>query len=309
MEKGLVLDIQRMSTEDGPGLRTTAFLKGCNLKCKWCHNPESISYAPIVLWHKNKCIGCMSCVEVCPNNAISSTNAGIKIDYDKCKNCFVCAEECPGAALIVKGDNYSVDELYQELIKDKEYFEAANGGVTLSGGEALLQQDFAIALLKKLKSAGIHTAVDTAGLLNFSILSKAAQYTDLFLYDIKLMDTTAHKKYTGADNAIILENLKNLTSIAKEIWIRTPIIPCASDSIDNITAIAKFIEALNTKVITRWELCAFNNLCINKYEMLNLEWEFKSSTLIEKEHLDELTNVAKSQLTNKNIVYSKGMTR
>ncbi|NCA66799.1 MAG: glycyl-radical enzyme activating protein [Clostridia bacterium] len=309
MKKGLVLDIQRMSTEDGPGLRTTAFFKGCNLKCRWCHNPESISMLPSVLWHKTKCIGCSSCVEVCPVRAISSSDNGIKIDNALCKSCYRCVDECPGAALMVKGRLYTVDELFRELIKDREYFESANGGVTLSGGEALLQHEFALSLLKKLKEAGINTAVDTAGLMNYQILQEAAKYTDVFLYDIKIFDSAKHKEYTGADNAVILDNLKNLAQEAKEIWLRTPIIPVGTDSVKNIEDIAAFVESIYTPNITRWELCAFNNLCISKYEMLDVDWEYRAYPLIAKDNLSQLTSCAKAILTNKNIVHSKGMTK
>lgn len=309
MTKGLVLDIQRMSTEDGPGLRTTAFLKGCNLKCSWCHNPESISPYATVLWHRSKCMGCMSCIDACPNSAISSTDKGIKIDRALCKNSFACAEECPAAALIVKGVSYTVDELFNELIKDKEYFESANGGVTLSGGEALLQKNFCIELLKLLKENDVHTAVDTAGHLDYKIIKAAAEYTDLFLYDLKLADKAEHIKHTGATNSLLIDNLKKLTEDAKEIWIRTPIIPDATDSEENIRQIATIIQDISSDKITRWELCAFNNLCINKYEMLDVEWEYKNYPLIKQSTLDSLTNIAKSILKNKNIVYSKGMTK
>lgn len=309
MKKGLILDIQRMSTEDGPGLRTTAFFKGCNLSCRWCHNPESISGLPAVLWHRNKCIGCLSCVKVCKKGAIKNGENGIIIDNMRCVSCFACAEECPGAALIVKGTYYSVEQLFSELIKDREYFENAGGGVTVSGGEALLQRDFVLALLKKLKDAGINTAVDTAGYMDYSTLQEAASYTDLFLYDLKIADTAKHKEYTGVPNALILDNLKKLVKDAKEIWIRTPIIPGATDSEENIADIARFIESLDANIITRWELCAFNNLCISKYEMLGAEWEYRNSPLIEKTKIDCLADIAKQELTNKNIVYAKGMTK
>jgi len=309
MEKGIVLDIQRMSTEDGPGLRTTAFLKGCNLSCEWCHNPESISKLPAVLWHKTKCIGCLSCIDVCKQGAISGGASGISIDNSRCIGCFICAEECPGAALVLKGTCYSVEQLFSELIKDREYYESAGGGVTLSGGEALLQRDFALALLKRLKQAGINTAVDTAGCLDYPTIAEAAKYTDIFLYDLKIADAASHKAHTGASNTLILENLKKLVNTAKEIWIRTPIIPDATDSEENIAAIARFIESLNTNTITRWELCAFNNLCISKYEMLDLEWKYKGAPLIETAKIERLADLAKRELTNKNIVYVKGMTK
>ncbi|MGI6701877.1 MAG: glycyl-radical enzyme activating protein [Christensenellales bacterium] len=289
----LILNIQRMSTEDGPGLRTTLFVKGCPLACKWCHNPESISFNKQIEWIKVRCIGCGICAENCPNNALITESEGITIQRDKCKLCLKCARECPTLAIEVKGESKSADELYDELIKDRAYF-GTDGGVTLSGGEILSQAGEAAELLRKLKSAGINTAVDTSGYCGKEDIDKVLPYTDLFLYDIKLMDDGLHKEFTGKSNGRILDNFNYLAEKVKDtgakIWIRTPIIPGATDTVENIEAIAKLISGR----ADRWELCAFNNLCRDKYSRLNMKWEFYDSPLMEREQMDLLLQAAKS---------------
>lgn len=184
----IVLDIQRMSTEDGPGLRTTLFVKGCPLSCKWCHNPESISYKMQNEWIKVRCIGCLSCIKVCPNNALTMTPNGLIIDRQKCTVCKKCIDACPTGALETKGENKIVDGLYKELIKDKAYW-GEDGGVTISGGEVLSQSKEAALLLAKLKADGVHTAIDTSGFCSRADIDKVLAYTDLFLYDLKIYDS------------------------------------------------------------------------------------------------------------------------
>lgn len=285
-----ILDIQRMSTEDGAGLRTTVFLKGCPLACKWCHNPESIDCRPHVEWYGVRCIGCLSCVKACPNGALAAKN-GIEICRDKCKRCFACAEACPAEALEIKGADKEVSALFEELIRDRAYW-GEDGGITLSGGEALIQSEEAAELLKMLKACGVHTAVDTCGFCKRSDIDMVLPYTDLFLYDIKIMDGGGHKAWTGQDNAVIKENFDYLCDQVKntgaKIWVRTPVIPGATDSLENITAIARFID----NRVERWELCAFNNLCRDKYERLHLKWEFAKEGSITKQKLDGLVEAA-----------------
>ena len=205
--KATILEIQRMSTEDGPGLRTTVFFKGCSLKCKWCHNPESIASQPQVHWIGNRCIGCNTCLEVCPENALAFAPEGNTIDRSQCTGCGVCAEECPSTALELLGQSWKLDDLYSEIIKDKTYFDKSNGGVTLGGGEPLLQSDFCKHLLIRLKENALHTAVDTCGLVSRKALDRILPHTDLLLYDLKEMNPRKHELFTGSDNHIILENL------------------------------------------------------------------------------------------------------
>lgn len=289
---GTVLNIQRMSTEDGPGLRTTVFLKGCTLKCEWCHNPESISFHKEHEWFDTRCMRCGTCVAKCASDAISFVDDVMVIDDEKCEKCFNCSDLCPTNAIEQKGKSWTVDELYHELIKDKAYFENG-GGVTLSGGEVLAQSRFATELLEKLQGSGIHTAVDTCGHMAYSAIEKVLPNTSLFLYDIKQMDSDLHQKYTGAGNEMLLENFIKLVSNIKgsdtKLWVRTPLIPGATDSEENIRAIASFLENTASDTLQRWELLAFNNLCAAKYDRLNIPWTYDG---VEKPHQNALDRIS-----------------
>jgi pyruvate formate lyase activating enzyme len=285
-----ILDIQRMSTEDGPGIRTTVFFKGCNLKCRWCHNPESIAFHRQKYWVKDKCIACFSCLEACPNHAITFDPEGMHIGPD-CNFCLNCFHACPANAIEVKGEALSVDKLFSELLKDESYYRES-GGVTLSGGEAVLHNDYLFELLKRLKAVNIHTAIDTAGHYPYEMLERLLPYTDLLLYDLKLYDSTLHKHFTGVDNDLIKENAKRLGKIDyPKIWIRTPIIPDATDSEENIKHLGEFIRD-NLPNIEKWELVSFNNLSREKYRLLGQIWEYQQAELITKAKMVRLTKIA-----------------
>lgn len=293
MTKIRYLDIQRMSSEDGPGLRTTIFLKGCSLACAWCHNPESIAKKPQVYWISARCIKCGSCDSVCPNDALTRDEMGVHIDRRLCTGCRTCVSACPTLALECKGIDAEPEELCRELVKDRAYF-GRDGGVTLSGGEALLQ-DGTIELLRLLKQEGIQTAVDTCGMVFTEQLQAALPYTDILLYDLKIMNDADHLRWTGRSNAMILRNLGVAALWAKgngRLWIRTPIIPGATDSDENIRAIGNRINAIGGA--ERWELCAFNNLCTDKYERLDIDWAFKNAPLVSKKRMEELLAIARS---------------
>lgn len=313
-QTGTVLDIQRLSTEDGPGIRTTVFLKGCSLACKWCHNPESIKFSPQVQWiEASRCIECGLCVSACPIEGLVLTEGQIVIDREKCEACGTCVGVCPTAALEIKGEVKDAAGLARELCKDKSFF-AKNGGVTFSGGEALMQADFVASTLKLLREEGVHTAVDTAGLVSRSSIEAVLPFADLVLYDIKLVDSGLHKRFTGAENGIILENARFLAEYhrehaAPEIWIRTPIIPGATDFLENISGIGAFIAENMDGCVSRWELCAFNNLCASKYKRLGMEWDYLSAAKIEKQTMDELTEVAKRSGVDPDIVLWTGSTK
>ena len=280
-----------MSTEDGPGLRTTVFFKGCPLSCTWCHNPESISPKSHVEWLGVRCIGCRTCESVCPQKGIHLDETGVHTS-EQCTACGTCTAACPTQALEMKGNAYSVDSLYNTLMKDRAYW-GSEGGVTLSGGEVSLQWKEALLLLQKLKDAGVNTAVDTCGFTQWETLEQLLPFTDVFLYDLKLFDDELHKKYTGQSNALILSNFERLTEACrkngKRIWVRTPVIPGATDFDGNIRDLAGVVRDR----VEKWELCAFNNLCRDKYERLGKEWAFKDEKLISKTRMEELTTLAK----------------
>jgi pyruvate formate lyase activating enzyme len=288
-KEALILDIQRMSTEDGPGLRTTVFFKGCNLACPWCHNPESIRAKPDLNWFGHKCIGCGICETACKRGALRRDAGLVKFDRVQCEACGNCVEECPNGAIELKGKFMPVETLCRELVKDRSYF-GGDGGVTLSGGEVMLQPEAAAALARLLREAGTGVALDTAGCYDFRALEAALPYTDLILYDLKIFDPVEHKRIIGADNRLILDNYRRLIKAGVRVWVRTPVIEGATGSPENIRALGAFIR--ETGVPEKWELCSFNNLCRDKYERLDLDWQYKSAGLTRKEHIENLRNIA-----------------
>ncbi len=312
--KGRLLEIQRMSTEDGPGIRTTIFLKGCSLRCSWCHNPESISPKPQIQWLSANCIGCQLCVEACPNHTLSYRNHQIVIDRNLCRSCGICVEECPTGALELMGQDVSVEQVVQEVLKDKAYFEKSGGGITVSGGEPALQAVFVAEFLKKMKDNGIHTALDTCGLVPAAAYEKILPYTDLLLYDIKEINSSKHKEFTGSGNEKILNNLLTISEwikihgTPKELWIRTPIIPDATATEENIAGIGKFL-AENDLQPDRWELCAFNNLCNDKYLRLGRKWTFEKYGLMKADDLDYLTAIARRSGVDPEVVVWTGSSK
>ena len=254
--KATIFDIERNSYVDGPGIRTTVFFKGCNLRCAWCHNPESQSPKPQMMFYKDKCKGCGKCREICPTP-------------DGCTLCGKCTFYCPVDARKVCGREYTVDEVFAEVIKDKAYYDNSGGGVTFSGGECMLQIDFLIEILKKCKENGIHTAVDTAGHIPFESFEKILPYTDLFLYDIKCFDSEKHQKYVGVGNKIILENLSKLFQANAKIWIRIPIISDINDSVEEMQKIKDFLDE-NGKP-EKIELLPYHAMGENKYASIGKE--------------------------------------
>lgn len=310
-----ILEIQRMSTEDGPGIRTTVFFKGCSLKCKWCHNPESIARHPQVHWIDSRCLGCKTCVDVCPANALSVTAEGVKINRAACRGCGTCAAECPATAMELLGKEWTMDDLIHEVIKDRAYFENSGGGITVSGGEPGMQAEFIGAFLQSLREKGIHTAVDTCGLCSQKALNQLLPYAAMVLYDIKEIQREKHKAFTGEYNDKILENLLYAAAYIRNhvypaaLWIRTPVIPGMTDRNENIFAIGNFIAKHLGDVVNRWELCAFNNLCTDKYLRLDKEWVLKDALLLEKKSMEQFTQLARASGINPEIVVWSGSTR
>ena len=264
--KGIISDIKRFAVHDGDGIRTTLFLKGCPLKCVWCHNPESIDFKPQIAYYMRKCIGCGECVAVCPVNAHKITESGHVFEREKCIDCGKCETVCLGEALKFYGKGVTVDELLPTLLEDKDFYETSGGGVTLSGGECLCQVDFCAELLKRLKEKGINTAVDTCGFVPKESIEKIMPYTDTFLYDIKAIDNDVHIKCTGKSNKQILENIKYIDSCGKAIEVRIPYVPKYND--DQIDKIAEFLRPLkNVKTV---KVLPYHNYAGSKYESLDM---------------------------------------
>ncbi len=315
MTTGRILHIQRLSTEDGPGIRTTVFFKGCPLHCEWCHNPESLSRQPQIQWFVVRCIGCRTCIEACPKDCITLTETGMALDRERCDACGDCVKACPAGARELLGRDVSADELLAELAKDRAFYEKSGGGVTLSGGEPTFQADFAEELLAKLKEAGISTALDTCALTSTHILERLLPYTDLVLFDLKILNTDLHMQYTGIANDPILENLAFIKHYFEEhtvhsgLWIRTPLIPQATDSDENLTEIGRYLSEQFDGIVGRWELCAFNNLCRDQYARLGLEWKYATTPLLSQAEVRRCEQVAKSAFAHPERVMATGATR
>lgn len=292
-EVGTILHLQRLSTEDGPGIRTTVFMKGCTLRCAWCHNPESFSPQMQVQRIETNCIHCGLCIQICPHSCLVEDGEEIIFNHQLCDACGKCVQECPSGALELLGRKISVDELTAELLKDQSFFQTSGGGVTFSGGEPLLQADFCAAVMANLQAASVHTALDTCGMVSQSQFVKVLPHTDLVLFDLKLMDPHAHQDHTGQHNEPILRNLifvrdyLRATRGSKKLWIRTPLIPDATDLPLNLFAIGSFLASELDGSVERWELCAFNNLCRDKYRRLGLQWQYDQTQLYTQSQLDE----------------------
>ena len=277
----LVTEIQRFAVNDGPGFRTNVFLKGCPLKCAWCHNPETIGSEPQLYWKKRACVQCGKCMDACPNDAIeppidpaisqAEGSTYYKIDYSKCDFCFKCVDACAYGALEVVGKSMTIDEILDEVESDRPFYDNSGGGMTLSGGEPTFHADFSEKLLAASRGRGIHNCLDTNGFCSWETLERAAENADIVLYDLKHTDAEKHKQWTGVDNSLIKENLAGLSENGVEIWVRIPVIPDFNDSIQDHKAAAGFLSNLPGK-ISRVDLLAYHNWCQDKYGWLGIDW-------------------------------------
>ncbi len=273
-KKGLIFDIKRYSVHDGPGIRTTVFLKGCPLSCWWCHNPESMDPRPRVLYSPKRCIGCGACIAACPEGAVRYSARGVMVDQEACVRCGACVKACPTEALEMTGIAMSVEDLEREVLKDRAFYDESRGGVTFSGGEPLVQHEFLFEILRVCGARGLHRGVDTTGYAPSEVLRKIAEETDLFLYDLKHMNPEVHKKYTGVDNTRILENLRELASGNAEVNIRVPFIPGVNDSRENLLQTASFLTSL-PKAYTV-SLLPYHAAATEKYTKLGQEYRMKN---------------------------------
>jgi len=259
---GLVFDIRRYSIHDGPGIRTTVFLKGCPLRCRWCHNPESWRPAPELAFRRTRCTGCRACEQACIFDAISWVDGMPVTDPDKCTVCGRCVEACPNRAREVVGRTTTVAEVMDEVVRDRIFYDQSGGGVTFSGGEPLMQPDFLLDLLEACRSIWIHTAVDTTCYSPWETLKAVAERTDLFLCDIKHIDSREHKQLTGVDNKMILENITRLAGMGKQIIVRVPLVPGVNDDLYSMRAIADFVESLGS--VRRLDLLPYHSGGLSK---------------------------------------------
>jgi pyruvate formate lyase activating enzyme len=285
MLKGIVSEIERFAIEDGPGIRTLVFMKGCPLSCIWCSNPESQKLNPEIAYFKDKCIGCGKCAEVCPQKAISYLkDKGLVIDRKKCDNCGLCAEVCVAGSKVLIGRSMTCDEIIAEVRKDTAFYQLSAGGITISGGEPALQSDFLIELLTKCRGQGLNTAMETSGYAVWTNLKGIARHIDLIFYDLKHMNPLKHKKLTGVGNELILENLEKLSRLNKPMIVRVPLIPGCNDSLNNIESTIKFVKRLDN--IHRLEVLPYHRLGKAKYESLDREYQLEELLPPVRKNLD-----------------------
>ena len=290
MLQGIVTNIQRFSIHDGPGIRTTVFLKGCNLRCFWCHNPETLSRDPELQLFPDRCIGCGECFERCPQGAHVMTGEGRVFLRERCQACGTCVETCYAQSLLLVGERKTVAEVVDEVLRDLPFYETSGGGVTLSGGEPLLQLDFSYAILERCRQEGLHTAIETAANFAWERVAAILPVTDLVMMDVKLMDAERHRAATGVSNARILENAARLGREAPALIVRTPIVPGVNDNPEDVAAIAEFVAGLPN--LLYYELLPFHPLASGKYDSLDMDYRARELKSPPKEQMDALTEVA-----------------
>ena len=312
--RGIITNIERLCTHDGPGSRTTVFFKGCPLRCVWCHNPETQNASLETGWNQGKCIGCLECLKACPSGALALLEDGtIKKNLHRCTNCGKCADICPAKAMVRYGRSISVADLALELEKDQDFFRATGGGVTLSGGEPLCQPEFAAQTASILKKDGIHVALDTCLYAPWDHLRQVLAHVDLVLADMKIQEGRRHKEATGQSSARILENLKLLAEYRRsrkelEIIIRTPLIPGYTMDAENIWAIDGFIHQYLEDDIVQWEMLYFHNMCRTKYQELGRNWELADVRLIKQEEAARIERLCQDLKTSSGKIKIAGLT-
>lgn len=284
MEKGQVFNIQRFSTDDGPGIRTTVFLQGCPLRCYWCHNPEGLEPRHRLSKNMERCVGCGNCLQVCPKGAVEERDGIYTVNRENCIGCGLCESVCSYGALSVYGREMTATEVIEQVMQDSLFY-GEDGGITISGGEPLLQADFACEVLRMAKLRGITTAVETSGFGSFEQLERLSEVTDLFLYDVKCVTQSLHRKGTGQSNRLILENLKKLSEKGASILVRIPVIPSFNDSFLEFDKIFDYLKEIPG--IRKVHLMPFHRLAADKYEHLGKEYAAKNLCL-DREFFDAM---------------------
>jgi len=291
--KAWIFDIQRYSINDGPGIRTTVFFKGCPLQCLWCDNPESQSRLPQLFYFESLCTRCQRCVSVCPNEAIlAGPDESVITNRELCKACGACTVICPNDARVISGQLKTLDEVIGVIKQDALFYRNSGGGMTASGGEAAAQPEFLVELLKRCRENGIHTTLDTTGYVSGDKLQQILEHTDLVLLDIKHIDPVKHKEITGVDNTLILENARNIAQSGKPMWIRYPLIPGHTDSDENIMATADFVLSLGLK---RIDILPYHRMGMGKYERLGMEYPLPEVNPYSEEQLEKIRSKLESK--------------
>lgn len=301
----MIFDIQRCSIHDGAGLRTLVFFKGCPLRCPWCANPESQSYEKELMETPVKCIGCEKCVKVCPKQGIALTEDGYKTKREMCIHCYQCVDHCYSNARHLTGVEYGIDELYNEINKDRVFYSMYGGGVTFSGGEPLTQPEYLAKIAEKCKKGRINVAIESCGFGDFEAFKIALPYIDYCFFDIKCIDSKEHKAITGVGNERILENLKRIADANIPITVRTPVVPGYTDAMENIVGIARFIRDI--PAVKEYELLKYHELGLPKYKALNRAYPLQGIEPPSEEQMKALVNAANQVLagTNKTCFVTK----
>jgi len=284
MVEGKIFDIKQFAVHDGPGIRTTIFFKGCPLNCWWCHNPEGISLDNDIFYYETKCIGCGTCIDVCPEDAIE-IDGSISIERKVCTGCGLCSDNCPSDALQNTLRNITSEEVMDEIRKSIIFYDSSNGGVTFSGGEPLMQPKFLKELINKCSKEEIHITLDTSGYAEPDIFGSIIDNIDLFLYDLKIIDDELHKKYTGTSNEMILRNLKTLSKKGKEIIIRFPVIPGVTDTKKNLDEVTEFLSDL--KHIKEIDVLPYHNV-EEKYNKLGKEYKLEELKSLKEKSIQSI---------------------
>ena len=289
--EGIIFNIQRYSIHDGPGIRTTIFTKGCPLRCQWCDNPESQSYHPEIFARSERCDHCQKCLDVCSRGAIALDDAGMRIDRVRCDLCMKCVDVCLTGALTCVGKSITVEEVVREASKDELFYRNSGGGVTLSGGEPLYQEEFARNILIECKERSLPTVLDTCGYVHCDVLERVLEYVDLVLFDIKHLDSEIHHRGTGVGNGLILENFGKVAEKAK-VWVRVPVIPNYNDSTQYIERLASFLSGMPVEKVS---LLGYHEWGKHKYQALDRDYPLDESHLLDEEKLHGLGDIMRSR--------------